>query len=70
MIPRAKMAKKKLDEKSDDSSNQSSHDSDVSNSSEEPNFSDPEGYVDDISDSGEYFLSTHYFITSQHVLCF
>ncbi|KAF7265760.1 hypothetical protein GWI33_020840 [Rhynchophorus ferrugineus] len=45
------MAKKKLDERSDDSSNQSSHDSDVSNGSEEPNFSDPEGYVDDISDS-------------------
>ncbi|CAG9774050.1 unnamed protein product [Ceutorhynchus assimilis] len=41
------MAKKKTDDKSDESSKLNDSDS----GSEEPNFSDPEDYVDDISDS-------------------
>ena len=46
------MAKKKGVDKGDESSK--NNDSDLS-SNEEPNFSDPEGFVDDIPDSGEHF---------------
>ncbi|XP_030751724.1 eukaryotic translation initiation factor 3 subunit B [Sitophilus oryzae] len=42
------MAKKKSDKSDENSKNQ---DSDASSNSEEPNFSDPEGYEEDISDS-------------------
>ncbi|XP_060522683.1 eukaryotic translation initiation factor 3 subunit B [Cylas formicarius] len=42
------MAKKKIEDKSDESTK---NDSDVSSNNDEPNFSDPEWMVDDISDS-------------------
>lgn len=46
------MAKKKSEDKNQNG--EAAHnDGDASPSDEEPNFSDPEGYVDDISDEGK-----------------
>lgn len=45
------MAKKKSEDKNNHNGDGSKKD-DASNYDEEPNFSDPEGFVDDISDEG------------------
>lgn len=45
------MAKKKVEDKSEESSK---NEVDTVGDGEEPNFSDPEGFVDDISDSGKF----------------
>lgn len=47
----AEMAKKKVEDKSEESSK--NNEVDTVGDGEEPNFSDPEGFVDDISDSGK-----------------
>ncbi|CAG9824642.1 unnamed protein product [Phaedon cochleariae] len=44
------MAKKKSDEKNNQDDDNTKNESDLSSNDEEPNFSDPEGFVDDISD--------------------
>lgn len=49
---RVEMAKKKLDDKNNQSSDNSKNDTEMSATDEEPNFSDPEGYVDPITDEG------------------
>lgn len=46
------MAKKKVEDKSEESSK--NNEVDTVGDGEEPNFSDPEGFVDDISDSGKF----------------
>lgn len=47
------MAKKKADEKSNQNgADNTKNESDVSGTDDEPNFSDPEGYVDNITDEG------------------
>lgn len=46
------MAKKKVEEKSNQNDDNTKNEGDVSANEEEPNFSDPEGYVDDVSDEG------------------
>ena len=46
-----KMAKKKETEKGAQNSEGNKHDK-SENNDDEPNFSDPEGYVDNISDEG------------------
>lgn len=45
------MAKKKFDDKNNQNGEVTKHD-DGSSNDEEPNFSDPEGFVDDIPDEG------------------
>lgn len=46
------MAKKKLDDKNNQNDDNTKNEGDLSSNDEEPNFSDPEGFVDDISDEG------------------
>ena len=48
------MAKKKSEDKSGESVENTKNDGEFSSNEDEPNFSDPEGYVDDISDEGNY----------------
>lgn len=48
------MAKKKADDKNNPNDDDTKNESDYSSNEEEPNFSDPEGYVDDVSDEGIY----------------
>lgn len=43
------MAKKKLDGYDGDNANGTDYD-------EEPNFDDPEGFVDDVTDDGKFFF--------------
>jgi hypothetical protein len=50
----SKMAKKKESEKTSPNSEGTKQDKNENND-EEPNFSDPEGFVDDISDEGNLF---------------
>lgn len=52
------MAKKKSEDKNSQNEDNAKSDGDVSSNDEEPNFSDPEGYVDDISDEGIYRLKS------------
>ncbi|XP_025835515.1 eukaryotic translation initiation factor 3 subunit B-like [Agrilus planipennis] len=44
------MAKKKVEDKNNQNSDSTKYDGDTSSTDDEPNFSDPEGYVDDITD--------------------
>lgn len=46
------MAKKKLDDKNNQNDDNTKNEGDLTSNDEEPNFSDPEGFVDDISDEG------------------
>lgn len=46
-----------MDEKGAQSGDNSRNDGDVSSNDEEPNFSDSEGYVDDITDKGVHLFS-------------
>jgi hypothetical protein len=55
------MVKKKESERSSQNSEGNKHEKNESNE-EEPNFSDPEGFVDNISDEGS--LCTFYFLSS------
>lgn len=48
------MAKKKFDDKNNQNDDNTKNEGDLSSNDEEPNFSDPEGFVDDISDEGIY----------------
>lgn len=51
------MAKKKVDDKnSQNGDSNNKNDNGNSSNDEEPNFSDPEGYVDDITDEGVYVI--------------
>jgi hypothetical protein len=49
---RVKMAKKKVDDKNSLNGNNTKNESDLSSNDDEPNFSDPEGFVDSITDEG------------------
>lgn len=49
---RIEMAKKKVDDKNNQNSDNNKNDTEMSGTDEEPNFSDPEGYVDSITDEG------------------
>lgn len=46
------MAKKKLEDKNNQNDDNTKNEGDVSSNEEEPNFSDPEGFIDDVSDEG------------------
>lgn len=48
-----KMARNKLENKNAHSGDSTKNDCDISSNDEEPSFSDPEGFVDDISDEGK-----------------
>lgn len=50
------MAKKKVEDKNSHNGEYIKNEGDTSSNEEEPNFSDPEGYVDDISNEGIYNL--------------
>lgn len=50
----SKMAKKTQAEKAAQNEETLKANDDPINDDEEPNFSDPEGFVDDISDEGKY----------------
>lgn len=52
------MAKKKDVDKSAQSNESNKTTKTETNEDEEPNFSDPEDYVDDIPDEGNYFYKT------------
>lgn len=47
------MAKKKVDDRSSQNSDSTRNDGDLSSNDDEPNFSDPEGFIDDITDEGK-----------------
>lgn len=51
------MAKKTLADKTFQNEDSVKNNDDILNDDEEPNFSDPEGFVDDITDEGKYNLS-------------
>lgn len=53
---RVAMAKKKLDDRNNQNDDNPKTDSDVNMNDDEPNFSDPEGYVDNVTDEGIYEL--------------
>lgn len=48
------MAKKKVEDKNNQDDDNTKNEGDISSNEEEPNFSDPEGFVDDVSDEGIY----------------
>lgn len=54
------MAKKKSDDQTSDGEDETYE--------EEPNFDDPEGFVDDISDEGEYMRNTSAWWQSREVI--
>lgn len=56
---RIEMAKKKIDEKTNQNPENTKNDSEMSGTDDEPNFSDPEGYVDDITDEGNHLKIPH-----------
>lgn len=53
------MAKKKDADKSAQNSDQNKSQKSEVNENEEPNFDDPEGYEDKISDEGKFSLNIH-----------
>lgn len=61
------MAKKKVEDKNNQNDDNTKNEGDVSSNEEEPNFSDPEGYVDDVSDEGInlYFVPKNCITTFQ-----
>ena len=46
------MAKKKVDDKNSLNGNNTKNESDLSSNDDDPNFSDPEGFVDNIPEEG------------------
>lgn len=54
----SKMAKKTLADKTLQNEDNVKNNDDIFNDDEEPNFSDPEGFVDDITDEGKQNLSS------------
>lgn len=52
------MAKKKVDDKGNQGSENNKNESEMSAPDDEPNFSDPEDYVDSIPDDGKYITLT------------
>lgn len=50
------MAKKTLVDKTPQNEDAVKNNDDILNDDEEPNFSDPEGFVDDITDEGRHVL--------------
>lgn len=50
------MAKKRIDDKNSQQSENAKTDSENLSNDEEPNFSDSESYVDNVSDEGNIFL--------------
>lgn len=52
------MAKKTLADKTPQNEDNVKNNDDIFNDDEEPNFSDPEGYVDDITDEGKRNFSS------------
>lgn len=53
---RLEMAKKKVEDKTNQSSDNTKNDTEMGNTDEEPNFDDPEGYVDSVTDEGTFTL--------------
>lgn len=51
---RLAMAKKKLDDKSNQNDDNTKNEADLSANDDEPNFSDPEGFVDSLTEEGIY----------------
>lgn len=51
------MAKKRVEEKSGQNGDSTKKDDDLSSNEDDVNFSDPEGYVDDVTDEGKSQLS-------------
>lgn len=49
---RIEMAKKKVDDKNNQNPDSNKNETEMSTTDEEPNFSDPEGYEDDIAEEG------------------
>lgn len=55
------MAKKKSEDKNNQNGEINKQDGDNFGNDEEPNFSDPEDFVDDISDEGTYTFASMWF---------
>lgn len=54
------MAKKKVEDKNSHNGESIKNEGDTSSNDEEPNFSDPEGYVDDVSNEGMFTKKGNY----------